>query len=77
MRSKQKSSTEKPKQGSGKGSGGKMSNDTNKMGDQSATPLNQGRRTAASRNDRENQIGSPNQVRGRKGGAGSPSGEGR
>lgn len=75
MRSKQKAGSDKPKQGGG--SGGKMSNDTNKMGAQSPTPKNEGRRTPASRSDRDNKVGSDNQVRGRKGGAGSPSGEGR
>lgn len=68
MRSKQKAGSDKPKQGSG-GSGGKMSNDTNKVGAQSPTPKNEGRRTPASRSDRDDNLGSDNQSqsRGRKG----------
>jgi hypothetical protein len=77
MRSKQKAGSDKPKQGAGGGSGGKMSNDSNKTGNQSPTPKNEGRRTPASRSDRDDKLGSDNQVRGRKGGPGSPSGEGR
>lgn len=67
MRSKQKAGSDKPKQGTGGGSGGKMSNDTNKMGAQSPTPKNEGKRTPASRNDRDDKLGSDNQTRSRKG----------
>jgi hypothetical protein len=70
MRSKQKAGSEKPKQGKGGGSGGKMSNDANKVGAQSPTPKNEGRRTPASRGDRDDKLGSDNQARSRKGGAG-------
>jgi hypothetical protein len=74
MRSKQKTGSDRLKQGSG---GGKLSNDRNKVGSQSPTSKNEGRRTPASRSDRDDKLGSDNQVRGRKGGAGSPTGEGR
>jgi hypothetical protein len=59
------------------GGGGKLANDSNQVGQQKATQTNQGRRTPASRSDREAHLGSDNQIRGRRGGAGSPSGEGR
>ncbi len=69
MRSKQKAGSDKPKQGTGAGSGGKMSNDSNKVGTQSPTPKNEGKRTPASRNDRDDKLGSDNQnqSRSRKG----------
>lgn len=50
---------------------GKVVNDTNKMGEQEATQLNQGHRTPESRSDRESQIGSHNQGQSRRGGHGS------
>lgn len=76
MSRKQKSAGEKPKP-TAEGSGGKVENDTNKMGQQEATQVNQGKRTPQSRNDRDSHLGSDNQLRGRKGGPGSPTGEGR
>jgi hypothetical protein len=59
------------------GSGGKLVNDANQAGQQPPTQKNEGRRTPLSRSDRESHLGSDNQTRGRKGGPGSPSGEGR
>jgi hypothetical protein len=44
---------------------GKVDNDTNKLGDGSATQLNQGKRTPDSRNDREAHLGSSNQTQSR------------
>ncbi len=67
MRSKQKAGSDKPKQGSGAGSGGKMANDSNKTGAQSPTSKNEGKRTPASRSDRDDKLGSDNQTRSRKG----------
>lgn len=46
---------------------GKVSNDTNKLGEQDPTQLNQGRRTPQSRSDRESQIGGSNQPQSRRG----------
>lgn len=46
---------------------GKVANDTNKMGEQEATQLNQGHRTPDSRSDRESHIGSHNQGQSRRG----------
>ena len=46
---------------------GKVENDTNKMGEQDATQLNQGKRTPDSRNDREAHIGGDNQSQARRG----------
>ena len=46
---------------------GKVENDTNKLGQQSPTQLNQGKRTPDSRHDREAHVGSTNQVQARKG----------
>lgn len=68
MRSKEKAGSDKPKQGSA-GSGGKMSNDSNKTGAQSPTPKNEGKRTPASRSNRDDKLGSDNQnqSRSRKG----------
>ena len=51
---------------------GKVENDANKMGEQDATQLNQGKRTPASRSDRESHIGGGNQSQSRRGSAGSP-----
>jgi hypothetical protein len=48
--------------------GGKVENDTNKVGDKSATQLNQGKRTPDSRSDRESHVGSHNQSQSRRGG---------
>ena len=45
---------------------GKAENDRNKTGDQEPTQKNEGRRTAASRHDREDHIGN-NQVKVRRG----------
>jgi hypothetical protein len=59
------------------GSGGKQANDTNKVGHQAPTQKHEGKRTPLSRSDRESHIGADNQARGRKGGPGTPSGEGR
>lgn len=50
---------------------GKVENDTNKLGEQEATQLNQGKRTSKSRTDREAHIGGSNQSRSRRGPAGS------
>ncbi|MDB5741882.1 MAG: hypothetical protein JWR68_197 [Polaromonas sp.] len=70
MSRKQKSAgSEKPKP-TAEGSGGKVDNDTNKMGRQAPTQKNEGQRTPESRHDRESHVGSTNQVRARKGGAG-------
>lgn len=46
---------------------GKVENDTNKVGQQEATPLNQGRRTPESRNDRQADLGGNNQSQSRRG----------
>ncbi|MDB5856613.1 MAG: hypothetical protein JWQ76_302 [Ramlibacter sp.] len=46
---------------------GKSDNDTNKIGNAEATQKNEGRRTPASRSDRESQIGN-NQSHMRQGG---------
>lgn len=46
---------------------GKVENDTNKMGAQAATQLNEGRRTPDSRTDREAHLGSGNQTQSRRG----------
>lgn len=40
---------------------GKVENDTNKMGEQVPTQLNQGKRTPVSRSDRESHVGGSNQ----------------
>ena len=45
---------------------GKAENDRNKLGQEKATQTNEGRRTAASRHDREDHIGN-NQVKVRRG----------
>lgn len=50
--------------------GGKLANDHNKTGQQPPHQKNQGRRTPASRDDRQAQLGSHNQSWTRKGGAG-------
>jgi hypothetical protein len=49
---------------------GKVDNDTNKLGDQEPTVLNQGQRTPKSRSDRESQVGSGNQAQTRRGSSG-------
>ncbi|MES2244459.1 MAG: hypothetical protein V4639_16420 [Pseudomonadota bacterium] len=46
---------------------GKVENDANKMGEQDATQLNQGKRTPDSRSDREAHIGGSNQSQARRG----------
>ena len=51
---------------------GKVANDTNKLGEQDPTQLNQGKRTSDSRTDREAHIGGSNQSQSRRGPAGSP-----
>ena len=51
---------------------GKVENDTNKMGEQDATQLNQGKRTPNSRHDRESNVGSSNHSQSRRGSAGGP-----
>lgn len=56
------------------GHGGKLANDTNKQGLGQPTQKNQGRRTPASRGDRDTQLGADNQSRARKGGPGAPMG---
>lgn len=56
------------------GHGGKVENDTNKVGDHEPTQKNEGRRTPQSRNDRESQIGSGNQTQSRRGNSGGSSG---
>jgi hypothetical protein len=45
----------------------KVSNDTNKQGEQDTTQLNQGHRTPQSRSDRESQVGGSNQSQSRRG----------
>lgn len=52
------------------GHSGKVENDTNKLGKGQASQVNEGKRTPASRHDRENHIGN-NQTKMR---AGSPQG---
>ncbi len=46
---------------------GKVENDSNKMGEQDPTQLNQGKRTPDSRSDREAHIGGGNQTQARRG----------
>jgi len=46
---------------------GKVANDANKQGEQQPTQKNESRRTPESRNDRESNLGSSNQVQGRRG----------
>jgi hypothetical protein len=50
---------------------GKVENDTNKMGVQESTQLNQGRRTPDSRSDREAHVGGSNQSQSRRGPVGT------
>lgn len=73
MARKQKSASE-PSKPTRAGSGGKVANDVNKMGSQPPMQKNEGKRTPQSRHDREAQLGSDNQSRERKGGAGLSSG---
>ena len=51
---------------------GKVQNDSNKVGGESATQLNQGRRTPDSRHDREAHVGGNNQSQSRRDSGGSP-----
>lgn len=51
---------------------GKVENDTNKLGEQAPTQLNQGKRTPESRSDREAHVGGSNQSQSRRGSVGSP-----
>ena len=51
---------------------GKVGNDTNKLGEQAPTLLNQGRRTSDSRSDREAHVGGSNQSQSRRGPVGTP-----
>lgn len=46
---------------------GKVENDTNKVGEQAPTQINEGRRTPDSRSDRQAHIGSGNQTQSRRG----------
>jgi len=50
---------------------GKIKNDTNKLGEQEPTQLNQGKRTSNSRTDREAHLGGSNQSQSRRGPVGS------
>ncbi|MBC7992074.1 MAG: hypothetical protein H7Z15_02370 [Rhizobacter sp.] len=49
---------------------GKVENDTNKVGEQQPTVLNQGQRTPKSRSDRESHVGGGNQSQSRRGSSG-------
>ena len=51
---------------------GKVENDTNKLGEQEPTQLNQGHRTPDSRSDREAHVGGNNQSQSRRGPVGNP-----
>ncbi len=51
---------------------GKVENDTNKLGEQEPTQLNQGKRTPDSRSDREAHVGGSNQSQSRRGPVGTP-----
>ena len=51
---------------------GKVDNDSNKLGEQEPTQLNQGHRTPDSRSDREAHVGGNNQSQSRRGPVGSP-----
>ena len=53
---------------------GKVENDVNKQGNEPPTQKNEGRRTPASRNDREAHLGSANQSQERRGRAGKKGG---
>lgn len=53
---------------------GKVENDTNKLGEQEPTQLNQGQRTSDSRHDREAHVGSHNQTQSRRGTGGGGGG---
>ena len=50
---------------------GKVANDSNKLGEQAPTQLNQGQRTPDSRSDREAHVGGSNQSQSRRGPVGS------
>lgn len=50
---------------------GKVENDTNKLGAQEPTQLNQGHRTPNSRSDREAHVGGNNQSQSRRGPVGN------
>ena len=57
---------------------GKVENDTNKLGEQAPTQINEGQRTPQSRNDRESHLGSANQSQARRGHANiGPGGHGK
>ncbi len=47
---------------------GKVESESNKVGGQSPTQINQGQRTPDSRHDRDTHIGSGNQTQSRRGG---------
>jgi hypothetical protein len=68
MGRKPKSGSDKPKPAAA-GSGGKVENDSNKVGQQPPTQINEGQRTPDSRHDREAHIGSGNQTQSRRGDA--------
>lgn len=51
---------------------GKVENDANKIGEKDPTQLNQGKRTPASRSDRESNVGGSNQSQARRGPVGGP-----
>ena len=51
---------------------GNVENDSNKLGEQDATQLNQGKRTPDSRSDREAHVGGSNQSQSRRGPVGTP-----
>lgn len=53
---------------------GKVENDTNKVGNQENTQLNQGKRTPSSRSDRESNVGGSNQSQTRRGPVGGSHG---
>jgi hypothetical protein len=65
MSRQQKSSNEKSKP-TAEGSGGKLANDSNKVGDQEPTQVNEGQRTPESRHDRQTTAGTTNQVKSRR-----------
>ena len=53
---------------------GKVENDTNKVGHQDSTQINQGKRTPESRSDRESHVGGSNQSQSRRGPVGGSHG---
>jgi hypothetical protein len=66
MVKKQGSRTDQPKPAAPV-MGGKVENDANRTGSQKPTQKNEGKRTPASRNDRDTALGSDNQTQSRKG----------